>query len=183
MGEKGNVAESQMALANLLFEEGDAIGAESSLREAREEFRKEGIGDDEILANTLLARILLSQGRLADAQKEVSGLQDLLAKSQDFSVRLRSSIAEGQIAAAEGRPQQAVGILQTTIASARKSGYLGYEFEAQLALGEVETKSGRAGAGMSLLTEVRTQAQQRGFQLIAYKATRLSWKSGTVPTK
>jgi eukaryotic-like serine/threonine-protein kinase len=183
MGEKGNVAESQMALANLLFEEGDAIGAESSLREAREEFRKEGIGDDEILADTLLARILLSQGRLADAQKEVSGLQDLLAKSQDFSVRLRASIAEGQIAAAEGRPQQAVGILQTTIASARKSGYLGYQFEAQLALGEMETKSGRAGAGMSLLVEVRTQAQQRGFQLIAYKATRLSWKSGTVPTK
>jgi len=183
MGEKGNVAESQMALALLLFEEGDAIGAESSLREAREEFRKEGIGDDEILASTLLGRILISQGKLEDAQKEVAGLHDFLAKSQDFSVHLRASIAEGQIAAAEGRPQEAVEILESTIASARKSGYLGYQLEAQLALGEVETKSGRVGAGMSLLADVRRQAQQSGFQLIAYKATRLSWKPGTALTK
>jgi len=35
-----------MALALLQFEEGDAIGAENSLRAAREEFRKEGIGDE-----------------------------------------------------------------------------------------------------------------------------------------
>jgi len=46
IGEKGNIEESQMALALLQFEEGDAIGAENSLRAAREEFRKEGIGDE-----------------------------------------------------------------------------------------------------------------------------------------
>jgi ATP/maltotriose-dependent transcriptional regulator MalT len=168
-----------MAVALLLFEEGDAVGAESSLRDAREEFRKEGIGDDEILANALLARILLAQGKLADAQKEFSEVHDLLAKSQDLSVHLRASVAEAQLAAADGRPQEAIRILQTTIASARKSGYLGYQLESQLALGEVETTSGRTAAGMSLLGEVRSQAQQRGFQLIAYKATRMSWKPGT----
>jgi tetratricopeptide (TPR) repeat protein/tRNA A-37 threonylcarbamoyl transferase component Bud32 len=183
MGEKGNVAESQMALSLLLFEEGDAVGAENSLREAREEFRKEGIGDDEILANILLARILLSQGKLADAQKEISGIHDLLAKSQDFSVHLRASIAEAELAAAAGRTQEAVRILQTTIASARRFGYLGYQIEAQLLLGEVETASGRVSTGLNLLAEVRRQAQQRGFQLIAYKATRLTGKSAPAPTK
>ena len=177
MGEKGNAAESQMALALLMFEEGDAIGAESSLREAREEFRKEGIGDDKILANTLLARILLAQGRLADAQTEFSEVHDLLAKSQDLSVHLRASLAEAQLAAADGHPQEAIRILQTTIASARKLGYLGYQLESELALAEVEITSGRGAAGLSLLEAVRREAQQKGFQLIAYKATRVSGKS------
>ena len=174
IGEKGNVAESQMALGLLLLESGDAIGAESSVRDARDEFRKEGIGDDEILADTLLARILLAQGKLPDAQKETTGLHDLLAKSQDFSVHLRASIAEAQLTAAAGQPEEAVRILQTTIANGKKSGYLGYQLEAELALGEVETESGRNGAGLSLLADVRRQAQQKGFQLIAFKATRVS---------
>jgi ATP/maltotriose-dependent transcriptional regulator MalT len=163
-----------MALGLLLLESGDAIGAESSVRDARDEFRKEGIGDDEILADTLLARILLAQGKLPDAQKETTGLHDLLAKSQDFSVHLRASIAEAQLTAAAGQPEEAVRILQTTIANGKKSGYLGYQLEAELALGEVETESGRNGAGLSLLADVRRQAQQKGFQLIAFKATRVS---------
>jgi eukaryotic-like serine/threonine-protein kinase len=174
IGEKGNVAESQMALGLLLLESGDAVGAESSVRDAREEFRKEGIGDDEILGDILLARILLAQGKLADAQKETAGLHDLLAKSQDFSVHLRASIAEAQLTAAAGQPQDAIRILQTTIASAKKSGYLGYQLEAELALGEVETASGKNGAGLSLLADVRRHAQQKGFQLIAFKATKVS---------
>jgi len=183
MGEKGNVAESQMAVALLQFEEGDAIGAESSLRDAREEFRKEGAGDDEILANALLARILLAQGKLADAQKEFSEVHDLLAKSQDLSVHLRVSVAEAQLAAADGRPQDAIRILQTTIASARKSGYLGYQLEAQLALGEIEKTSGKTAAGVSQLADVRKQAQIKGFSLIANKAERASAQSARAQTK
>lgn len=183
MGEKGNVAESQMALALLLFDEGDAIGAESPLREAREEFRKEGMADDVILASSLLARTLLSQGRFADAQKEFAEVHDLLAKSQDLSVHLRAPVAEAQIAAADGRPQDAIRTLQATIASARKFGYLEYQLEAQLALGEIEMTSCRGGAGLSMLAEVRRQAQQTGFQLIAYQTTRVSGKSSSAPTK
>ena len=183
IGEKGNVAESQMALALLLFEEGDAIGAENTVREAREEFRKEGIGDDEILADALLARILLSQKKLADAQKETSGLHDLLAKSQDFSVRLRASIAEAQLAVAPGQPQDAVRILQTVIASAKRSGYFGYQLESQLALAEVETASGKVSAGLTLAAETRRAAQERGFQLIAYKATRVIASKSTTAQK
>jgi hypothetical protein len=47
-------------------------------------FGKEGLGDDEILADTLLARVLLSQRKVADAEKETSAARNLLAKSQDF---------------------------------------------------------------------------------------------------
>ena len=184
IGEKGNVEESQMALALLQFEEGDAIGAENSLREAREEFRKEGIEDDEILADILLARVLLAQGKLADAEKETSAVHGLLAKSQDFSVRLRASIVEAQVQAASGRREDAVRILEDTIASAKKFGYVGLQLEAQLALGEVEMASGKFKAGLSLLGDVREQAQLKGFRLIANKAAaRLSAKSAAPQKK
>ncbi len=183
IGEKGNIEESQMALALLQFEEGDAIGAENSLREAREEFRKEGIVDDEILADILLARVLLAQGKVAEAEKETSAVHGLLAKSQDFSVRLRASVAEAQVQAAAGRPEDPVRILQETIASAKKFGYVGFQLEAQLALGEVETASGKAAAGFSLLADVRKQAQLRGFHLIANKAATASAKSAAAKTK
>jgi tetratricopeptide (TPR) repeat protein/TolB-like protein/tRNA A-37 threonylcarbamoyl transferase component Bud32 len=183
IGEKGNLAESQMALALLQFEDGDASGAETSLRETREEFRREGLGDDEILANIALARVLLSQGKLADAQKETSGVHDLLPKSQDFSVRLRASIVEGRMQAAAGKPEEAVRILQDTIASAKKYEYVGYQLEAQLALGEVDVASGKVGAGLSLLAEVRRLAQQKGFHLIANKAAQASSKSSTKSAK
>jgi ATP/maltotriose-dependent transcriptional regulator MalT len=131
----------------------------------------------------LLARILLSQGNLADAQKETSGVHDLLAGSQDFSVRLRASIVEGRVQAAAGRPEDAIRILQGAIASAKKFEYVGFQLEAQLALGEVETASGKVAAGHSLLADVRKQAQARGFRLIASKAAGLSAKSATAQTR
>jgi serine/threonine protein kinase/Tfp pilus assembly protein PilF len=176
MGEKGNLAESGMALAELLIEEGRAGEAETSLRQEHDEFRREGLGDDEILADIALARISLAEGKVADAQRLTSVAHDLLAKSQDFSVRLRASIVSAQVDAAGGNSEEAMRSLQDTIASAKKSGYLGYFLEAQLALGELETTSGKVATGENLLMDVRQQAQQRGFRLIANKAATASKK-------
>jgi eukaryotic-like serine/threonine-protein kinase len=183
MGEKGNVAETQMALALLAIEEGHADEAESALREAKEEFRADGLGDDEILADTLLGRIALSQGKTADAEKDTSAAHDLLAKSQDFSVRLRASIVGAQVQAASGKPEEAARALQDTIGSAKQLGYLGYQLEAQLALGEIKVAAGFCIPGRDLLAEVRKQAQQRGFGLIANKAGRALAGSAACKTK
>jgi eukaryotic-like serine/threonine-protein kinase len=182
IGEKGNIAETQMALAVLKIESGRAGEVQNMLQQAREEFRKEGLGDDEILADILLARVAMLQGKTAAAQKEISSVHDLLAKSQDFSVRLRASIVEAQVQAAAGKQEDAFRTLRDTIASAKESGYLGYQLEAQLALGEAEKASGKVASGLSLLAEVRKQAQQAGFRLIADKAARASIKSAPAPT-
>ncbi len=182
IGERGNVAETQLAMANLVFNDGDAVSAESTLRTAREEFRKQNSGDDEILADISLAHILLSQGRIEDAQKETSGLHDLLAKTQDFSVRIRAAIVDARLTAAAGKSNDAIRSLQSTIATASKAGYLGYQLEAQLALGEVLVASGRAAAGNSLLAAVHRQAQQRGYRLIMYEAWQASHGAGAAPS-
>ena len=177
MGEKGNLAEAQMALALLAIEQGRPGETDSALHQVREEFRKEGLGDDEILADTLLARVLLLQGKVADAQKETSAAHDLLEKSQDFSVRLRASIVRAQVQAAARKPEDAIRSLQDTIANATKLGYLGYQLDAQVALGSIETAAGNHSAGRAMLDEVRSQAQQRGFRLIANHAARALAKS------
>jgi tetratricopeptide (TPR) repeat protein/tRNA A-37 threonylcarbamoyl transferase component Bud32 len=183
IGEKGNVAETQMALALLLIEEGHLDQAQNTLTQVREEFRKEGLGDDEVLADILLARVFLSQEKVADAEKEAFADHDLLAQSQDVSVRLRATIEGATVRAASGRPEDAVRILEETIASAKKSGYEGFLLEAQLALGEVETASGKVAAGVGLLSDVRREAELKGFRLIAEKAERSSTKSATAQTK
>jgi tetratricopeptide (TPR) repeat protein/tRNA A-37 threonylcarbamoyl transferase component Bud32 len=175
MGEKGNIAETQMALAVLLIEEGRNNDAETALHQSKDEFHTEGLGDDELLADSLLARISLSQGKLEEAQKETSAAQNLLAKSQDFSVRLRALIMQAQVQASS-KPEDAIRNLQETIATAKRSGYLGYQLEAQLALGKVLLKSDKHNAGLAQLTEVRNAAQANGFGLIAKKASQAEAK-------
>jgi hypothetical protein len=148
------------------------------LHEARDEFRKEGLGDDEVIADGLLAKVLLSQGKVAEAQKEIAASHDLLAKSQDFSVRLRAPVAEAQVLAAGGKRDDAIRVLDETIGTAKKSGYLGYQLEAQLALGELQGEMpGTRAQALRLLADVGKQAQVKGFRLIANKAARAAAKS------
>ena len=127
------------------------------------------------------ARVLLSQEKVGDAEKETAAAHDLLAKSQDFSVRLRASIVEANVEAAAGKTDDALRRIEETLASAKKSGYLGFQLEAQLALGEVQMASGKSAAGRSLLADVRKQAQVKGFRLIANNAARVAAKSAADP--
>lgn len=178
MGEKGNIAETQMALALLLIEEENGGDPGNMLQMAREEFHKEGLGDDEVLADGLLARVLLSQGKVGEAQTEIAATHDLLAKSQDFSVRLRAPIVQAEVLAATGKRDAAIHVLEDTIATAKKAGYLGYQLEAQLALGNLEGQlSGTRTQALRLLADVRKQAQLKGFGLIAKKAARAAAKA------
>ena len=108
---------------------------------------------------------------------DFAAARNLLAKSQDFSVRLRASIVEAKVEAAAGKTDDALRSIEETIASAKKSGYLGYQLEAQFALGEMQMASGKSAAGQSLLADVQKQAQLRGFGSIANCAARAAAKS------
>ncbi|HLV87774.1 MAG TPA: tetratricopeptide repeat protein [Candidatus Sulfotelmatobacter sp.] len=177
--EKGNAAETQMALANVDREEGHAADAEQKIRQARDQFRADGLSDDLVLANAFLAEALLAEGKTSEAQKETTALRELLSKSQDFSVHLQASIATAQVQAAAGSRDQAIRSLAETIANAKKLGYLGLQLESQLALGQIQASSSKPADGVKLLTAVKEQAQQRGFRLIANKASRALAKSST----
>jgi hypothetical protein len=55
---------------------------------------------------------------------------------------------------------------------ASKAGDRVIQFEARLALGEIEKKSGNAATGGLHLAQLETDARRKGFALIASKAKR-----------
>jgi hypothetical protein len=64
--------------------------------------------------------------------------------------------------------------LEAVLAKAARHGYLGYEFQSRLALGEIEMKSGKTTAGRARLQTLERDAKARGFLLVARKAAAIT---------
>jgi hypothetical protein len=141
------------------------------IRKSREVFREHQDTDNRIWADALLARALLAQGKPIEASKELDSVA--AEKLQNEEVRLEFSQAAALVRAASGNPSDqsaAIKILEAMLVDATKHGYVGCAFEARLALGEIEVKSGHAAAGRARLTTLEKAARAKGFLLIARKA-------------
>jgi eukaryotic-like serine/threonine-protein kinase len=170
IGEKGTIAESQLALAILALERGQPAETETRIREAREEFRKEKQIDDEMLADTVLARSLIVQHKYEEAQKEIEAGKGFVAKSQNRANQFQLNIVTAQLDAAQNRIEEAKRNLIAILAEAKQTGLLQYQFEARLELGQIEMKSGKTASGRARLGALQKDATSIGFLLIAHKA-------------
>jgi DNA-binding winged helix-turn-helix (wHTH) protein/tetratricopeptide (TPR) repeat protein/TolB-like protein len=177
VGETGLVRESQLELAGLAFEEGQASQAEPLLRAAIVEFEKEKGDPDTTNAYNLLSRMLQAQGKLEDARKAIQHAAQVGRKSSDPALTLPIAIqtarlemaaagqdAAGHLALATARQQ-----LRSTIATAKKLGYYLIECEARLALGEAELKPNPT-SGRSQLETLEKETHERGLELLSRKA-------------
>jgi hypothetical protein len=63
--------------------------------------------------------------------------------------------------------------LEATLAEAKEDGFVRYELEARLVLGEIELKSANPLVGRTGLTAVEKDADAKGFYLIARKAANM----------
>jgi hypothetical protein len=172
IGEKGTIAESQLALAILALEREQPAETETRIREAREEFQKEKQIDDEMLADTVLARAMMAQHKYEEAQKEIEAGRGFVAKSQNRANLLQLNIAAAQLHAAQNRIEEAKRNLIAILAEAKQTGLLEYEFEARLELGEIEMKSRKTTSGRAHLSALQKDATSKGFLLIARKAAK-----------
>jgi len=172
LGYKGMAAETRLQLAVMAIEEGNSASAEATSRDTRAEFQRLHQPEDEIAADAVLARALLAMGRPSDAQKEIDAGKDLLTKSLDLETHFQLGIAASWVEAALGKDASAENELKSVLAGASKHKYLGYQLEARLALGEVETGSGKIAAGHTRLNALEKDAAAKGFLLIARKAAR-----------
>jgi tetratricopeptide (TPR) repeat protein/tRNA A-37 threonylcarbamoyl transferase component Bud32 len=173
LGEKGASAEIRVALAELAIEAGHPAVAEAPAREAAEEFRQEKATDSELSARTVLARSLLAQGKYPAAQEAIEGAKVLLNKSENLDARLSFRITAARVRQASGRNsdrQEAAKSLEAVLGEAKKTGFLGHELEASLALGENELQSGHIVKARRRLEALEKQASAQGFGLIARKA-------------
>jgi serine/threonine protein kinase/tetratricopeptide (TPR) repeat protein len=173
IGVSDDAAKTQVALVELSIEEGHAEDADALLRDAREVFRKQEEIDREMWATSVLARALLAQGKSSEGRTEIDAASAVTARLQNEEVRLKFALAAAAVRAASGRSLDCAAALKnigSTVAEATKHGYVGYEYRGRLATGEIEIKCGHTPIGRVNLAALKTEAQTKGFGLIAQKA-------------
>ena len=84
--------------------------------------------------------------------------------------RFDAELARGKAVSAAGKSAEATKVLEALLAEAKKFQYLGYEFQARLALGEAEIKARKTAAGRTRLAALQKDAEAKGYLLIARKA-------------
>jgi eukaryotic-like serine/threonine-protein kinase len=168
--EKQTVAETQVHLGEVFIEQGQPSAAEKQIQDAMQEFQKEDDVDEQILAGATLAEAYLAEGKIPDALVAIGGCEKLAAKSVDLDSFFELGISAGSVYAAARQWDKSKERLRSTIEKASHMGYLHFEMEALLALGEVEMNSGQAAEGRALLVHLEKDATARGFLLIARKA-------------
>jgi len=168
LGEKVSVATYQVALAEVMIAENRFVEAEAQLRPAAVEARKEKALDLEGEANAALTTALLAQNKLAEAGEAVSRTRQI--EIQDPIIRSRAAIADAQLDAREGRTAAAGRSLSVIVSRSTHIACVPCEFEARLALGEMEMKSGQTTAGRAHLQALERESQAQDFGLIARKA-------------
>jgi DNA-binding winged helix-turn-helix (wHTH) protein/tetratricopeptide (TPR) repeat protein len=170
IGERQTVGQSQVQLARLAIEEGQAAAAETILRQWKEQFHLEQQADDELLSSIGLSEALLAQGKQTEAQREIEGTRDLAAKCQSLLDRLQYDVASSRVLLSSDHPENAKPQLERTLRDARAHGFVGMEFEAMLVTADMEKRSGHAALAREQLSSLEHAARDKGFMLVARKA-------------
>lgn len=169
-GAKQLAAESKINLAELFIEEGNPAAAVPLLQQAIETSQSEYAVSDEIWAREELAAAFLGSGRQTEAAAQIDSAKHLMTNREDIANRMRWGIVGGRIQTAAGKYADAKRSLDPAIEEARLKGFVKFQFEAQLALGEAELKSGKKADGLADLAELEKKTASRGLLLLAAKA-------------
>ena len=165
------VAQSQTALAEIALEQGNASEAEAFARTAAPTFEQQKVTDYGTLCAAILVRSLLAQDRIADAKTVADRALVLSQRTSDRGARFAAAIAAAEVSAKLGKTTDAIWTLENVRREASRYGYAAPELEARLHLGEVEVRSGKASPGRAHLSQLRDDARNKGFLLLARKAS------------
>jgi DNA-binding winged helix-turn-helix (wHTH) protein/tetratricopeptide (TPR) repeat protein len=177
LNEKGLVAETRLALAQLEVEDNRSSVAALNAREAADEFRAEKEVDQESLAYALLARSLVAEGDIAEAANAAHRSAELVPKVQSVARRLSIAVALARVQATQGDLARARSGLQSALDEAVKLRSLPQELEIRSVLCELDSQS--------CTPELEKEARDKGFLLIAKKAaiTRAGATRSVAPRK
>lgn len=140
-------AQSELGLAELFLEEGKPKTAEGPSPQAAQEFLVANSPVDEPLAHDVLAQSLLAQDRPLEARKEIDRALALSSKTHTANNRLAAEITASRILAALHNVDEATKGLQATLGEVTRAGLVHCQFEARLALCEIELERGSFATG------------------------------------
>jgi serine/threonine protein kinase/tetratricopeptide (TPR) repeat protein len=162
------VARALVALQDGRWNDSRAL-AQTAIALARGDFRR----DDEAAGETVLALGWLGEGQLVEARAAIARAEPRRRITEDQLLRLSGGIAAVRVRAASATGpglDRARQDLEALIRQADGFGAVATGFEARLALGEIEIKSGQVAAGRQRLEALGRDAAARGFSWIATKA-------------
>jgi eukaryotic-like serine/threonine-protein kinase len=172
LGEKGALASSEISLAMVALEKGLPSQAEVLARQGEKEFGAEKDVNNEASSREVLARALLDQGKLPEAESMIEGARKL--RVQDRTVLLSLRITDARLKARTGKKSEALRGLSGVIHDAESMKLPGYEFEARLAKAEIELQGADSPVSRSDLKILQERARQKSFLLIGRKAAQLA---------
>jgi serine/threonine protein kinase/tetratricopeptide (TPR) repeat protein len=174
LGLRVDAERGELALANLTIVEGRPKNAETTARQVLEDPNAIHAPALRFTAAMVLAQALLAEGRVAEAQQAIASdavgarARKLVLQNPRLSGQL--SVLGERVRAASGNPDniaEAKKNLQAAVANATEHGMVQKQFQARLALGEIEIKSGDKAAGRAYLAALETDAEAKGFGLVA----------------
>jgi tetratricopeptide (TPR) repeat protein/TolB-like protein len=172
IGARRLIAASRLALAGLSLEEGRAAEAEEALRGLLEAAPRQLAPMEEALAQSVLARTLLAQGR-AQAALEAAVRAEALARGSEYlAERIEVEITVARIRASAGGESLAASRnrIEAARAEAARTGLEGVELEARLARCHLEAEATGLEAAASCFAAVEQEAAAKGFARIASQA-------------
>ena len=168
VGEKQGIARVHNFIGSLSLYEGRSAEAQTLLRQAAAEFRELKAADEEAASLAVLAKALLAEGKTQEAEKTIQEALRLVEPTSNRQWHLEVGIAAARVEAATGKHSTAAARLRKIRDDAK--GFLAVEFDADMALGEVEIASGQVAPGRSRLEALERQARSKGFLLVATRA-------------
>jgi len=170
LAKQADAAETRLALAELELIEKNFANSEKL---ARQVVGASDLADKEALAQVLLARTLLAQGRMVDARPFAEAAADAAVESDDQRVHFGAAFVRARLRAAAGEVDGALADLAELATRASAKGRLLDSFEVRLAMGEIELDAGRIDAGRHRLAKLHDDADATGVQGIVRRVEKL----------
>jgi serine/threonine protein kinase/tetratricopeptide (TPR) repeat protein len=170
IGEKVTVGDSLLALAALSIEEGHPADAEQPARHSIQQAITEKAPGNELNARNLLARSLLAQGKLVEAEKEIRTAELAASATESRLLAIDTLITAARVHAANGQVAEASRSLANVLAEATRLSCGRCQFDARLALAEIEMKEGKKAVAHEHLASLEKDANAKGFLLVAHEA-------------
>ena len=164
------IARSRIQLARVALEEGKAAESEQLAREAAPAFEQQNMAGDASVSAAVLARALLLQSKIEDARAAADKALVFAHQTVDRSSNFAASLAAAEVNIARGKGTEASKALESVATEAASHGYLGFEYEARLDIGDFEVQSGNRTAGRKRLQQLQEDARAKNFLLIARKS-------------
>jgi len=165
-------AQISTALATVALLEGRFSDGEALARRAGDEFEKANSTASSVWAQAVLARNLMGEGNLKDAQAAASHAVILARQATGETPRFEAALADSRVKAKLGKVSEGRHQLESEISSAHKLGYRLYELQLRLALGEIKLQEGSPSARNDLAA-LEADARALGAIQVANQARAL----------